>query len=196
MIEENGLNLERTDGSDQNLSMIIPRGPRRFKGKGYYDSERIFPFRSKGLEFYDEWREDSTEYHLPFHNYAGPGTHIAERVARGDKPVSGVDASALVHDIEYLTGEQKRADSNMVSNLLKKYPFTPMIPLTAKGGFMAKDLVGYNPQTSRSKAAELKAEVIRAGLLRDYPDITFDDKILPEVFGENAKGASDDWRVL
>jgi hypothetical protein len=35
----------------------------------------------------------------------GPGTHIVERVTRGDQPVSRADALALLHDIDYLRVE-------------------------------------------------------------------------------------------
>lgn len=42
------------------------------------------------------------EQHLPFHNFAGPGTHVKERLARGDKPTTRADAVAKVHDVDYM----------------------------------------------------------------------------------------------
>ena len=45
------------------------------------------------------------ELHLFFHNFSGPGTHIQERLARGDKPVDKVDAISMIHDIAYMNAK-------------------------------------------------------------------------------------------
>lgn len=63
---------------------------------------------------------------------------------RGDKPVSGFDAAALVHDIEYELGDQFAADNNMAVNLLKEYPLAPQIALMTRASFLVKDLFGYS----------------------------------------------------
>jgi hypothetical protein len=36
-----------------------------------------------------------------WYQYLGPGTHVDERVSRGDKPINGIDAGARIHDIQY-----------------------------------------------------------------------------------------------
>ena len=44
------------------------------------------------------------ELHAPFHNWAGPGTNIDERLKRGTPysvPTTQTDAAAKVHDIDY-----------------------------------------------------------------------------------------------
>ncbi len=41
------------------------------------------------------------EWHLPGHNFTGPGTRLQERLERGDEPVNRVDALSLHHDIRY-----------------------------------------------------------------------------------------------
>ena len=35
-------------------------------------------------------------------NFAGPGTNISARLARGDKPVNQSDAYAMQHDVDYM----------------------------------------------------------------------------------------------
>ena len=46
------------------------------------------------------------EKHAPCANYSGPGTAVAARVKRGDKPVNYTDAVAQKHDINYHNLEQ------------------------------------------------------------------------------------------
>lgn len=41
------------------------------------------------------------ELHIPGYNYCGPGTKLQERLQRGDKPINGLDAGCLEHDIAY-----------------------------------------------------------------------------------------------
>ncbi len=41
------------------------------------------------------------EWHLPGHNFTGPGTRLEERLERGDEPVNRVDELSLHHDIRY-----------------------------------------------------------------------------------------------
>ena len=41
------------------------------------------------------------EYHLPGHNFTGPGTQLKYRLERGDQPVNRVDALSLHHDMRY-----------------------------------------------------------------------------------------------
>jgi len=41
------------------------------------------------------------EFHLPGHNFTGPGTQLKYRLERGDQPVNKVDALSLHHDMRY-----------------------------------------------------------------------------------------------
>ncbi len=59
-------------------------------------------------------------------NYAGPGTHLAKRLRRGDKPVDGdygIDAAAKRHDIRYTIartpGDIRRADNILIDEVAK-----------------------------------------------------------------------------
>ena len=56
----------------------------------------------------------STEYHVPFMNFAGPNTNLAKRLKRGDKPVNMPDRASMKHDIAY--GEiEKRLTGKSIS---------------------------------------------------------------------------------
>lgn len=169
----------------------MQRQPLRKKATEYYNEYERQPLRSKGNFYYHE--ESTNEYHLPFHNYAGPGTHIKERIDRGDKPINSLDAAALVHDIEYLTGKQNDADSNMIKNLWYNNYSVPAIPLAANIGFKVKDIIGYKPDTNDSLAEHLKGEVYSQNLLNDYPRVTFNDQIIPTVFGQETAGVTGDF---
>lgn len=41
------------------------------------------------------------EYHLPGHNFTGPGTQLKYRLERGDEPINKVDSLSLHHDLRY-----------------------------------------------------------------------------------------------
>jgi hypothetical protein len=41
------------------------------------------------------------ELHLPGYSYCGPGTRLAKRLARGDKPINKLDSHCRDHDIAY-----------------------------------------------------------------------------------------------
>lgn len=58
------------------------------------------------------------EWHLPGHNFTGPGTKLKYRLERGDEPVNKVDALSLHHDMRYefydSTFERFRADVQFI----------------------------------------------------------------------------------
>ena len=41
------------------------------------------------------------EFHIPSYRFAGPGTIVAKRLKRGDKPKNRLDRIAMHHDIAY-----------------------------------------------------------------------------------------------
>lgn len=112
-----------------------------------------------------------TPRHLPFHNYAGPGTHVAYNVLNGVEPVGVIDAAALIHDIEYTSDQisQSDADENMISNI-ERYGI-PIIPSIISFCFRVKDVFGYSPETNHKVAILLKS--MAKPLLADFPKMHF-----------------------
>ena len=41
------------------------------------------------------------EFHIPLYRFAGPGTKLAKRLKRGDKPKNRLDRIAMHHEIAY-----------------------------------------------------------------------------------------------
>lgn len=41
------------------------------------------------------------EWHLPGHNFTGPGTKLKYRLEQGQEPINKVDALSLHHDLRY-----------------------------------------------------------------------------------------------
>lgn len=56
---------------------------------------------------------------MPFHNYAGPGTHVIERLQNSKPPTTILDKAALIHDIDYMNPNitKQQADITMYNNL-------------------------------------------------------------------------------
>lgn len=58
-----------------------------------------------------------TELHIPGYNFAGPGTKLEKRLARGDKGINPLDEAAKEHDIAYSKYEdlpsRHRADKTL-----------------------------------------------------------------------------------
>ena len=58
------------------------------------------------------------ELHLPGgYRFCGPGTRLAERLARGDRPINALDEVCRAHDIAYSASndvaERNRADREL-----------------------------------------------------------------------------------
>lgn len=115
------------------------------------------------------------EYNLPFHNYAGPGTRTKARIIDGDKPVNTLDAAALVHDVEYMSGLYDRADTNILNNLAQNAPSTFMPTLLA---MKIKNMAGYKPKSNVKDYHAAMKMVLDKGLLNDYPSVTFDPELM------------------
>lgn len=74
---------------------------------GASDAPRRGAYKHTGNHFHDIINnsvEDTTEFHLPGHNYLGPGTHVLDRIRSRVKPVDSDDYNAFLHDIDYATG--------------------------------------------------------------------------------------------
>lgn len=94
------------------------------------------------------------------HNYFGPGTHVEDRIYRGDKPINLFDRAAMIHDVEYFNGNQFKADNNMWQNIAKQgYLYQPIANII-RMGFLLKDIVGYDEAgTNKEKYEILKSYV-------------------------------------
>jgi len=60
------------------------------------------------------------EWHLPGHNFTGPGTRLTQRLERGDEPVNRVDELSLHHDIRY-QGIGKNSKDDGLLNFSEDY---------------------------------------------------------------------------
>lgn len=64
------------------------------------------------------------ELHVPSYQYCGPGTHLDERLARGDPGINPLDAACKTHDIAYSkhkdSNERSKADKILQTEALKR----------------------------------------------------------------------------
>jgi hypothetical protein len=97
----------------------------RVEAKPLENTVRVEAKLLGGGDLIDYLGEKFGEIHLPGHNFTGPGTKLAERLERGDKPVNQVDALAKEHDIAYRDSKDKpnkkemrrKADKEMLKKL-------------------------------------------------------------------------------
>lgn len=104
-----------------------------------------------------------TAHGLTRANFAGPGTRISERIARGDVGVDGpdgIDAASKVHDIEYMNAstisEIHTADRKFIKNVRKSTAPSGMKKLVI-GAMKAKkfgETIGVLPQSTFSGIAD------------------------------------------
>ena len=57
--------------------------------------------RGGKLDFQKAIEKTGIEFHIPTYRYAGPSTHLAKRLKRGDKPKTRLDRIAMLYDIAY-----------------------------------------------------------------------------------------------
>ena len=84
------------------------------------------------------------------YNYLGPGTHVEERLQRGDPPLDGsygLDAQAKIHDIDYVNAKTlsdvRQADKKFIKNIEKSDAgkvSKKVITSAIKGKMLAEDL--------------------------------------------------------
>ncbi len=92
-----------TDYEVENLNNMLYGGS--IAGKAYMYAvnkyiDRADPKHIKSRRLYEG------EYHVPLHNFTGPGTRMDLKEVRDQEPYNSIDACSKVHDIEY--GEIKR----------------------------------------------------------------------------------------
>jgi len=74
--------------------------------------------RGGAFDFQKLIEKTGREFHLPGYMYAGPGTHLRKRLARGDPGINRLDRIAKTHDIDYSKAknlqEKWKADDKMI----------------------------------------------------------------------------------
>lgn len=113
-------------------------------------------------------------WHVPFHNYAGPGTHVTRQIMlTRTAPVSAFDRAAMIHDIEYVKpGSQWQADNNMWLNSVRETPYLLPLHNMVRAVFAIKDIVGYKQNTNQQLYNTLKNEALTN---MDLGTMTFSD---------------------
>lgn len=79
------------------------------------------------------------------------------------QPTTVLDKAALIHDIEYLKGDQWKADNNMWSNLIRDNPLNLPLANMTRLAFLTKDIIGYDGGEDRQSYQQLR-EIVE----RDY----------------------------
>ena len=73
------------------------------------------------LDFQKAIGKTGIEFHIPSYHYAGPGTHLAKRLKRYDKPKNRLDRIAMFHDIAYCKAknlqDKWKADDVMIKSI-------------------------------------------------------------------------------
>ncbi len=117
--------------------------------------------------------QGGNEYHIPFHNYAGPGTHVLTRIERGDQPINDIDAAALVHDLEYIRDNSRiHADAHMALNMLRATK-TPIPSMLSTSAFAIDAVLGNNRTLGKPHIYEMYQPKAK-NLLINYPGVSFD----------------------
>lgn len=80
------------------------------------ETQSILTTKIKTYGLQDMHNNSAFDLTLPGYNYLGPGTPTIENILSGKLPVDEFDLAAMVHDIEYLSGETYHADYNMYLN--------------------------------------------------------------------------------
>lgn len=75
------------------------------------------------------------------------------------KPTTKLDRAALIHDIEYLKGDQWKADNNMWKNLVRDSWTNIPVANAARAAFLIKDVVGYETPVDNIGYHELRTIV-------------------------------------
>ncbi len=77
----------------------------------------------------------------------------------------------MIHDIEYLKGNQWKADNNMWMNLMRESKLNLPLANATRAAFLIKDLIGYDTPISNQKykyAKKLAIEKYNLGKMKFY----------------------------
>jgi hypothetical protein len=90
------------------------------KGKRKNKRKNVFKKRHKICKsdesYKGEWHPLQVDVHgcIRRANFLGPGTHLLERIKRGDRPVNNIDKAAFRHDIMYSLYPDNTKDADAV----------------------------------------------------------------------------------
>jgi len=130
--------------------------------------------------------EKGLELHMPFMNYAGPGTHVYNKYAINDiQPHNAADRAALIHDINYLINSNsnegtKQADAKLLHDLQKHsnfdlYNLAMQLVFRTKQGLEFLGLPPKISNTENNKDKRIQNKIagwtLRNKLIRDGLDI-------------------------
>jgi len=108
-------------------------------------------------------KETGLQLHLPFHKYAGPGTHLMSNLIFRVKPINSLDQASLIHDIDYLNPyiSKWKADNNMASNLAKRnVALSATVRLAlASGSYLVPRKTDYKEYVEAKKLAYMNGFV-------------------------------------
>jgi hypothetical protein len=90
------------------------------------------------------------EMHLPGYQYAGPGTHLDLRLAKGIKPKNKLDEAAMSHDIAY-SKSKKLSDRHAADKILQEEAWNRVKAADANLG--EKAMAWLTTNTMRAKRA-------------------------------------------
>ena len=72
----------------------------------------------RGLDVQKWLAKTGIEFHWPWYQYMGPGTHLEKRLKRGDPGINRLDRIAKQHDIDYSRArshqDKWKADDKMI----------------------------------------------------------------------------------
>lgn len=71
------------------------------------------------------------EVHLPGYQFLGPGTHLQERLERGERGINPLDNACLQHDIAY--SDKKSGNRAKADRVLAERAFSRMLSETSDG---------------------------------------------------------------
>lgn len=110
------------------------------------------------------------EMHLPGYQYAGPGTHLDLRLAKGIKPKNKLDEAAMRHDIAY-SKSKKLSDRHAADKVLQDEAWKRV---TAPDSSLGEKAMGWlTTNTMRAKRA-IGAGLKKTASYRNHP-VSLDD---------------------
>ena len=91
------------------------------------------------------------EMHLPGYNYCGPGTKLAARLARGDKPINPLDSACREHEIAYSKNRENMSNRNAANRVLADKAWQRVFARDASLGEKAAAYAVTNAMNVKSK---------------------------------------------
>lgn len=91
------------------------------------------------------------ELHLPGYQFCGPGTKIAERLARGDRGINPLDAACREHDIAYSRNQENISARNKSDLVLAEKAWKRVFASDAHIGEKTAALLITNAMKGKSK---------------------------------------------